>query len=249
MNAIADRPWPVSLVYLHLWLLAVSLLVVGWPPVAAAQSCVVCDGSPALTVDELVGAINKSLGGCEVAPATPTTTPTATATVTHTPTPRPTVTPTRPPSCRSGFTTRGTNLCSFRGRFNLGCGNSLTSSFSSDGSTLLIRIDTQLTSPPTVAFSARVDGVSAATLTGWSTDNFATVRPTTGSVQLTNDGQQLVIFPNTSPFMIQSCAFVQYNGSFLAGTGALGADRASSDSTAFTHLQEWRVAAPPELAD
>lgn len=226
-------------------LLAIPLLLAATPRAATAQSCVACDGSPALMVEELVGAINKSLGACDPLPPTPT----ATASVTHTATTRPTNTPTRPPSCRSGFTTRGTNLCSFRGRFNLGCGNSLTSSFSSDGGTLLIRIDTQLTSPPTVAFSARVDGASAATLTGWSTDNFATIRPTAGSVQLTNDGQQLVVFPNTSPFMIQSCAFVQYNGSFLAGAGAQSSGGPTSDATAFDQVQQRQVPAPPELAD
>jgi hypothetical protein len=67
---------------------------------------------------------------------------------------------------------------------------------------------------PTVSFRATVTGPNTANLTTWSSDNFNTVFITSGPVTLNDNGAQLEVFPNTSPFMIQSCAFVQYLGAF-----------------------------------
>lgn len=219
-----------------------------------AQCCGDCNGVNGVTIDELVGAVNNALSACGAATATsiPTASHTPTPENTPTATKVPTRTPTSPPRCRSSFTSRGTNLCIFRGRFNLGCGNSLFGTFSSDGRTVIVQIDTMLASPPRVHFSARVDSATGATLTAWSSDDFQTMRPTAGSLTLINDGQQLVLFPNNPPFMIQSCNFVQYNGAFVSGTASLdGATLQAQTESAnrFERMLFWQNIPPPELAD
>ena len=198
-------------------------------PAAPATCCGDCAGDGSVTIDDLVRAVNNALNDCmpvatatstlAVTPGTPTRTPTPTRTATSTRKPtntrKPTATPTPVPTCRSSFSTRGTNLCLFNGTYNRGCGNALSSTFSSDGRALLITIATNLPDPPTVSFAANVTDANNARLTAWSTDNFQTSRVTAGSVQLTGGGAVLDVFPNTPPFEIQSCAFVQYLGSFV----------------------------------
>ncbi len=235
------------------WLGVVILLVLAAGS-ATAQCCGDCDGVSGVTIDELVGAVNNALAACGAATATSSPTASHTPTPENTPTPTrvPTRTPTSPPRCRSSFTSSGTNLCTFRGRFNLGCGNSLFGAFSSDGRTLIVQIDTMLASPPRVHFSARVDSATSATLTAWSSDDFQTMRPTAGSIQLANNGQQLILFPNNPPFMIQSCNFVQYNGAFVSGaaSSARGVLQSERENTArFQRLLTWQSLPPPELAD
>jgi len=231
---------------MHRWVLVAVFVVLWEGSSAAAQCCGDCDGSGLVTIDELVGAVNNALTAC--APPTPTSTPTASISPTAARTATRTSTPL--PSCPSRFSDSGFNLCTFQGRFNLGCGNSLFGAFSSDGRNLIVQIDTMLSSPRNVFFSARVDTATSATLTGWSSDNFQTTRPTAGSVQLTNNGQQLVIFPNDPPFMILSCNFVQYNGAFVSGTANLQGSQASADQgRRFDRVSAWSKRRPPELAE
>ena len=217
---------------------------------AAAQCCGDCNGDGAVTINELITAVNNALDGCGAATPTapPAVTPTASATPgrTSTPTKKPTTTPTPVPRCPFTFSDHGAALCGFLGPFNRGCGNDLNSVFSSDGTTLVVTIDTMLDNPPTVAFSATISDASNAQLSAWSSDNFQTMHPTAGTIQLTNDGQQLVIFPNDPPFMILGCNFVQYVGDFVSAAHRAAAD---SDATAaLERLRAWRDRAPPELA-
>lgn len=230
-------------------LMLVGTLVGLFSGTATAQCCGDCDGSGRVAIEEVVAAVNNALNECSVPPtATPTATITPTPPNTPTRTRTPTRTPTSPPHCPFTFADNGAGLCSFQGRFNLGCGNSLPAAFSSNGQLLLIRIATLLSSPTTVSFSANITSPTTASLTAWSSNDFQTVRTTSGSVQLTNNGQQLVIFPNDPPFMIQSCNFVQYNGTFVASARLRQAGEA--DATAgFDRLEAWGKRVPPELTD
>jgi hypothetical protein len=232
--------------------MVLGLTLALWPRGgAAAPCCGDCNGDGAVTINELITAVNNALDGCGAATptappaATPTPTVTATPGRTSTPTKQPTKTATPLPTCPFTFSDQGAALCQFLGPFNRGCGNQLNSVFSSDGSTLVVTIDTMLDNPPTVAFGAQITDGANATLTVWSTDNFQTMHPTAGTVQLTGGGQQLVIFPNNSPFMILGCNFVQYIGDFVSSRGR---QRAGSDvGAAFERLRAGREA-PPELA-
>ena len=174
---------------------AIGILVVlcGLAARIDAQCCGDCDRSGDVTIDELITAVNNALDGC----TTPTRGPKPTAT------PRPTATPTNGNQCGVAFTDNSAGSCTFSGHFNQGCGNELTSTFASDGSTLVVTINTQLNDPPFVSFAAQVTSATEASLTSWSTDNFQTTNhPTAGTVQLTDNGTSLVIFPNDPPFMI-----------------------------------------------
>lgn len=195
---------------------------------AAGQCCGDCAGDGEVTIDDLIRAVNNALNGC-VQPATPTSgtpaTPTRTPTPTRKPTNtrKPTATATPQPTCPSTFQTSGNNLCLFNGTYNRGCGSPLNSTFSSNGSAIVVTIATNLPVPPaTVSFRATVTSATAASLTAWSSDNFQTAHPTAGAVNLNDGGAQLEIFPNTSPFMIQSCAFVQYLGAYQRPRNAAG---------------------------
>jgi hypothetical protein len=179
---------------------------------AAAQCCGDCDGDGVVGITELITAVNRALGSC--ADPSPTRQPTATHTR------LPTATPTPANRCPSTFQdNRG--QCFFRGRFNQGCGEELSSTFSSNGATVIVEIDTNLAQPPTVLFAAEVDNATSARLTGWSTNNFQTTHLTAGQLQLVDNGQQLVIFPNDPPFMILSCNFVRYAGNYLGVSRAI----------------------------
>jgi hypothetical protein len=192
----------------------VVALVASWSAAVSAQCCGDCNGDGQVTINELITAVNNALNGC--------TAPTRgrTPTVTR----RPTATATPVPRCTVSFTsaTGGSRLCQFRGTYNRGCGNTVTSTFASTGSLLAIAVETLVASPPVVYFQAQVQTAASAALLAWSTDpNFLQdVHPLNGAVQLNGNGTQFVIFPNDPPFMIQGCNFVQYVGAF---DGTLGA--------------------------
>ena len=204
---------------------------------AATPCCGDCAGDGDVTIDDLIRAVNNALNSCSTAatptattaitPGTPTRTPTPTRQPTSTRKPtntrRPTATPTPVPTCRSNFTTQGNNLCLFNGTYNRGCGSALNSTISVNRQTLIVTIATNLPDPPTVSFAATVTDADDASLLAWSSDNFQTSFPTAGSVELTDGGRQLVVFPNTSPFMIQGCSFVQYLGNFVPTRSAAAA--------------------------
>jgi hypothetical protein len=197
---------------------------------AAAQCCGDCDGNGVVGINELITAVNKSLGGCS--DATPTEVPTAT--------------PTPSNRCPFTFDDRG-NLCSFRGRFNQGCGEELVSTLTSDGAQLIIQIDTNLSFPPTVLFAAVVDSPTSAHLTAWSSDSFQTTRVTSGQVELAASGEQLVIFPDDPPFMIQSCNFVRYAGAYIGANMPTNVRSVAASNTSFDRLRAWRARPIPDL--
>lgn len=211
--------------------LLLTLTVLCWTTgMAAAQCCGDCAGDGNVTINDLITAVNNALNGCAAVtptsgtPATPTRTPTPTRQPTNTR--KPTATRTPNDRCPSTFSTQGTNLCLFNGTFNRTCGGALNGTFSSNGRLLFVTIATNLVDPPTVSFSANVTNATSAALVAWSSDNFQTSRPTSGSVTLTNNGAQLVVFPDNPPFMIQGCNFVQYLGAYQAPRSA--AERAAA---------------------
>jgi len=222
-------------------ILAVAI-VCGLAGSAAGQCCGDCDGTGQVTINELITAVNNALNGC--GGATPTQGPPPTATR------RPTATPTQAGRCPFTFTSGGPGVCSFSGHFNRGCGDELSSVFASNGALVVVTIATGLDDPPAAYFAAQVTNATTASLMSWSTDNFQTVHPTAGSVELTDNGSQLVVFPNDPPFMILGCNFVQYIGAYLANTGANSASafRAADFGAALARLQAWRRPDVPELA-
>jgi hypothetical protein len=202
---------------------------------AAAQCCGDCRGDGSVTIDDLITAVNNALTNC----GAPTSTPEPTAT----PTRRPTATRTPADVCRSTFTDNSGGTCVFRGTFNRGCGNALNATFASNGTAVIVTIDTMLSNPRQVQFSARVDTATAATLTGWSTNGFNTTNPTAGDLDLTDGGGQLVITPNDPPFMIQGCNFSQYIGDYVGRAALAGSDAPD----AFERLGAAAAVSPPEL--
>lgn len=201
---------------------------------AAAQCCGDCNGDGRVSISDLVTAVNNALDNCGAPTSTPTLVPTAT--------------PTPPNRCRSTFT-NNQGACLFSGHFNQGCGAALPSTFTSNGSTLVVTVDTLVQPQPTVRFAAVVDSATTAHLTAWSSDDFQTTFITAGQVQL-NNGTQLVIFPNDSPFMIRGCNFVRYAGDYV---GTSGRDRAQSNAAqsdaALQRLQTWMQRPVPELSE
>jgi hypothetical protein len=206
---------------------------------AAAQCCGDCRGDGNVTIDDLITAVNNALSNC----GAPTPTPVNTAT----PSRRPTATRTPNDVCRSTFTNNGGGACVFRGTFNRGCGNALSSTFQSNGTVVIVSIDTMLSTPRQVQFSARVDTATAASLTGWSTDGFRTTNPTAGDLDLEDGGGQLVISPNDPPFMIQGCNFTQYIGDYLGTAAAAAAAGDERETAAFERLRARAAEPPPEL--
>lgn len=212
---------------------------------AAAQCCGDCNDDGSVTINELIIAVNNALGGCNA--PTPTQGPPATNTR------KPTAT--RTPNDRCPFTltdNSGGRLCGFRGRYNRGCGTDLDSVLATNGTLLSVAVVTMLQNPPVVYFGARVDSATSATLTGWSTDNFQTINPTAGTVQLTDNQSQLVIFPNDPPFMITGCNFVQYTGAFTGSSGSSAAAAAElgdqQGAEGLNRLRAWQERPIPDLA-
>lgn len=227
-------------------MLGLVLLCAGAGPVAG-QCCGDCAGDGSVTIDDLIRAVNNALGGCPQ--ETPTVGPSPTRTRVPTNTRKPTATRTPNDRCSSTFNTQGNNLCTFRGTYNRGCGSEVNSTFSSNGSILVVTIATGIADPPTVSFSANVTQGSRATLTGWSTNDFQTVNPTSGSVRLNDDRQQLEVFPNSPPFSIAGCQFVQYLGAYQRPRSA--ADAASDQNTddALARIAQREATPIPDLAE
>ncbi len=213
---------------------------------AAAQCCGDCSGDGQVTINELITAVNNALDGC--GGATPTTGRSST------PTRRPTATPTPGDRCPFQFTddSRGGG-CAFRGGYNRGCGSELGSLLTTNGGTLIVALDTMLQTSPVVLFGAQVASATSANLIGWSTDNFQTTHPTAGTIQLMDNGSELVIFPNDPPFMILGCNFVQYVGAYIGNTAAstsvAGVPGDQDRAPARERLRAWLERPRPELAD
>src|SRR5262245_58250294 len=97
---------------------ALAALVL-WTGTAIAQCCGDCNGDGRVSISDLVTAVNNALDNCGAPTSTPTRIPTAT--------------PTPQNRCPSTFT-NNQGACLFNGRFNQGCGASLSSTFNSNGS-------------------------------------------------------------------------------------------------------------------
>jgi len=214
---------------------------------AAAQCCGDCAGDGSVTIEDLIRAVNNALSGCaqETATVGPSPTPTRVPTNTR----QPTATRTPVDRCSSTFNTQGNNLCTFRGTYNRGCGSEVNSTFSSNGSILVVTIATGIANPPTVSFSANVTQGSRATLTGWSSDNFQTTHPVAGAVRLNDDRKQLEVFPDTSPFSIAGCQFVQYLGAYQRPRSAADAASDADTDAAFAQIEAVVPTPIPDLAD
>jgi hypothetical protein len=226
---------------------AVNNALQGCAAPTPAQCCGDCNGDGQVTINELIIAVNNALQGCAVA------TPTPTSGRSPTPTKRPTKTPTPVPTCPFKLTDNSAGsggACTFLGTYNRGCGMALNSSLTSNGSMLSVTIATLLDNPPFVAFYANVVDANNGNLVAWSTDGL-TFNVTAGSVQLANNGSELIIFPNDSPFAIQSCNFVQYLGNYTGQVGAQAAASSASEAAnadAFDQLRARHDRPVPDLA-
>lgn len=190
---------------------AVLLAVLTWSFAipARAQCCGDCNGDGMVTINELITAVNNALLGCGAA--------TPTAGRTPTPTRKPTATRT-PAHCALSLTTGSNQVCDFQGTYNRGCGDPLNSVLVTDGRDVTVVVGTMLSTTPFVYFAAHADSPTTATLQAWSPDAFQTVNRIAGSLQLNDNGTQLIVFPNDPPFFIQSCQFVEYIGTYTGNT-------------------------------
>src|SRR5262245_52156404 len=205
--------------------LLASVLVCVLSGGAGAQCCGDCNGDGVVAINELITAVNKSLTDC--AEATPTKPPAATPT----------------PSNRCPFTFEDSDsACFFRGHFNQGCGDELSSRIATEGSLVIIQIDTMLDNPRSVAFSAQADSATTAHLTAWTRSDTQIIHPIEGQVELAANGEQLIIFPNDPPFMILGCNFVRYVGDYVT-TNQL------SEQQSLAPLHRFQARPIPELSE
>ncbi len=218
----------------------VDFALLGCAPLGAC--CCDCNGDGEVTISEIIQAVNNALNGCAL--ATPTQTPTATSmpTPTQTPTatsmPTPTQTPTLtspptatptssptvtltpttlPPACPVSFAddSVATQLgCGFLGRWNTQCGtDQLIGTFVGNGQILAAAVSDGTS---TFYFAAQVSSSTTAMLLGWGTQSdLSDFQSASGTIALTGSGQTLTIDPDTAPFSIQDCPFVEYVGTFL----------------------------------
>lgn len=222
-------------------LMAVLALLTASAGRSAGQCCGDCAGDGSVTIDDLIRAVNNALVGC--ATETPTVGPSPTRTRV------PTATRTPNDRCAATFNTQGNNLCAFRGTYNRGCGSEVNSTFSSNGAVVVVTLATGVPNPPTVSFAANVTQGSRATLTAWSTDNFQNANPVGGSVRLNDDRRQLEVFPNSPPFSIAGCQFVQYLGAYQRPRSAADAAADGDLADALARLAARTPTPVPELVD
>jgi hypothetical protein len=197
----------------------VDFALFGCEPLGAC--CCDCDGDGEVTISEIIQAVNNALNGCALPP-----TPTQTATVTPMPPPTaaptssPTVTltpTTTPAACPVSFTDNSVAAqqgCGFLGRWNTQCGtDQLIGTFAGDGQILAAAVSDGTS---TFFFTAQVDSSTSATLLEWGTQSDPSdFQSVSGTMELTGNGQTLTINPDTAPFSIQGCPFVEYVGTFV----------------------------------
>lgn len=218
-------------------MLLAILLAVALPDGARAQCCGDCGGDGEVSIADLIVAVTNSLNGCDVTTPTvgPSSTPTRNPTATRTPNDR----------CPRDFTDTN-NQCTFSGRYNNGCGAVVNASFQTNGTTVIVNVTTGIANPALVRFAATRQTASRANLSGWSVNDFQTVNPVAGRVEINEGGAELVVFPNDPPFMINGCNFVQFVGAYNPRQAAAAA---TADDGALPHLQAWQARTPPEIAE
>jgi hypothetical protein len=150
----------------------------------------------------------------------PTSAPSQTTTPSPTPTRSPTLTPSPTPTvvaCPLTFrddTLQAGIACGFIGRWNSQCGDDqLAGTFASDGDLIVAAVSD---SAATFFFGGQVDSSTSATLLGWAMrEDLSDLQLTSGSMQLADDRQTLIIDPTDAPFDIGACPFEQYVGTFV----------------------------------
>jgi hypothetical protein len=203
-------------------MLAVFIITTGTVPIvsaparsAGAQTCKGdFNGDGRVTVDEIITTVLSALNGCVVQ-----LTPTPTQPPTRTPT------PTQPPV--TGCTLRfdqdygGGRVCFFTGDINSTCGgDSLTMSFTTLGFLgvflVLAPPGADCTAGGCFTFLATPTGPTSANLTHWSNDPFNPYfqHVLSGNVSLSPDGERLDIDPDSSPFAVNGCPFVEFDGTY-----------------------------------
>ena len=177
------------------------------------------DGGGSVTIDEIMHVVNAALGDCPTSPspvATPTATPTLAATVTASPT-------STPFGCPYTFLddTLQNASCDYLGPFNSdpNCPTDLEAIFAGEGVLGgLVGIGLN-TTPELITFVARVTSLTSATLLGYTVGDDTTVQVVGGTVELQQNGQVLVIAPDSATIDIVSdsgqCPFVQFTGTYI----------------------------------
>jgi hypothetical protein len=251
---LSPRLFAVAEEYMARMVLPMLVLVCSIAAGARAQCCGDCNGDGAVSINELITAVNNALFGCGAATPTPG----------HgTPTHKPTATPTPAPRCTLSFTNQNNNgVCDFQGTYNRSCGSALNSVLSTNGlgqgcdprlspPFVVVILATQVQPQPFVYFSAHVESATSATLCAWSIDAFQTSNhPTSGVLQLNNGGTQLEIFPDTSPFTIGTdfCAFVQYLGAYTGNSITSPQQVSRAESGAESGVRLWSAEGVPNLS-
>ncbi len=174
-------------------LLVVLVLV---PGLATAQCCGDCNGDGQVTINELITAVNSSLGVCGGGP---------------TPTPTVLSSDQCPINFRDDNTQQGTADCYYIGRWNQSCGAAdLESLWRSDGGVVIVNL---LGFTPGLFIGGNVVDGTHATIIGWFTKSDASdLTDLGGTMTLGTNGTTLAIDPDASPFDIEQCAFQHYRG-------------------------------------
>ena len=179
------------------------------------------NGDHVVTIDEIMKAVTAALQGCATAVS-----PTATASPTPTPTfsPAPSLSPTATATlghCPYTFTDDTLSLgasCGYAGAFsmNSACSTDLSALVLSDpasGNLVAVSIG----SDPIITFGGVASSATQAAIVGYFVGSDLTPQPLTGVMQLSDDGNTLIIAPDTvPPFSIGAtdCSFERYVGSF-----------------------------------
>lgn len=194
----------------------------GAPP--AAPGCPGdLDGNGSVTINEILQAVNAALSTCAQPTQTPAAiapTPTATATLSATPSPSSTGTPA---SCPYTFldNTLQNASCDYLGPFNAdpSCPTDLEAIFGSEGMLGGLVGVALNTTPDMITFVGTVTSATSATLLGYTIGNDTTLQPVGGTIELRQNGQVLVVAPDTATIDIigdtGQCAFDQYTGSYV----------------------------------
>lgn len=146
---------------------------------ADAAGCVGdCDGNGAVTINELVLAVDIALGGASL------------------------------DACLAADASGDGSL--LVNELVLGVVNGLNGC-----PTLQPLLIASLFTDPPIFFGAEVKGPDKGDLVGWFTqEDLSDLVPIEGSVRLADDGRRLLIEPTESPFDVDGCDFLRYDGTF-----------------------------------
>lgn len=197
--------------------IAAAVLSVCLAAPAGAQCLGDFNGDLKVQINELIVAVNNALSGCGT------------------------------PACSIDFsvdnTPDGSTDCFYVGRWNATCGPAdLEAHFISDGDLVIISFSGF---DPGLFYAAEVISPTTAALIGWYRQPDASdLQCAPGKLLLEGGGATLVVDPLASPFVLDDCDFVRYDGAHTSVTGASLARRNSAPipAEAFNRL---RAARPP----